>query len=185
MKRYDLINELIIKNNYLSYLEIGVHHGTCFNKVHCKEKIGVDPAGGTTYKMTSNQFFDQNDKLFDIIFIDGLHLSEQVYKDILNSLKFLKENGTIVVHDLNPPNEMAQKREKIQNCWAGDCWKAWVRLREERDDLEMKVFDMDVTGCGVINRGKQKKLIRQEPLEYRYLEENRKQWLNLIKSIHL
>ena len=39
--------------------------------------------------------------LFDIIFVDGLHEKQQVKKDILNSIKFLKDGGTIICHDVN------------------------------------------------------------------------------------
>ena len=37
---------------------------------------------GNIYKMSSDIFFKSNKKYFDIIFIDGLHLEEQVDKDI-------------------------------------------------------------------------------------------------------
>ena len=183
MKRWQLINRLIQESNYMNYLEIGVRQGDCFDKVICKRKVGVDPVGDkATHKMISDKFFIQNDKLFDIIFIDGLHLAEQVYRDIINSLKVLNKGGTIVVHDINPPNEGAQRREKLQNCWTGDCWKTWIRLREERGNLNMKVFDIDVTGCGVIKKGEQEKLVRKEPLVYECFEKNRYQCLNLVKN---
>ncbi len=40
--------------------------------------------------MTSDDFFRQyQGPLFDLIFIDGLHLSEQVLTDIRNSLQWL------------------------------------------------------------------------------------------------
>ena len=40
---------------------------------------------------------------FDVIFIDGLHLAEQVERDIENSLDFIKEDGYF--YDCNPPSE--------------------------------------------------------------------------------
>ena len=58
--------------------------------------------------MTSDEFFEQNKEKFDIVFIDGLHHSEQVYKDILNSLNILNEDGTIICHDMNPTEEFRQ-----------------------------------------------------------------------------
>ena len=44
MKRFDVINYFIEKNNYLNYLEIGVRDpNSCFNKVKAAHKDGVDP----------------------------------------------------------------------------------------------------------------------------------------------
>ena len=52
--------------------------------------------------MTSDAFFLQNKQLFDLIFIDGLHHSHQVLRDINNALRWLSPSGTIVLHDCNP-----------------------------------------------------------------------------------
>ena len=52
--------------------------------------------------MTSDEFFSQNKETFDLIFIDGLHIHEQVLKDIDNSLNVLNENGVILLHDCLP-----------------------------------------------------------------------------------
>ena len=53
--------------------------------------------------MTSdNYFFNNKNNLFDLIFLDGLHTYEQTIKDIFNSLKTLKKNGVIIVHDCLP-----------------------------------------------------------------------------------
>jgi len=48
---------------------------------------------------TSDNFFKVNNTKFDLIYIDGNHLYDFVKKDILNSLKFLKKNGLIVLDD--------------------------------------------------------------------------------------
>lgn len=41
--RWDIINHLIKKNNYKSYLEIGYYKGWSFDRVECERKIAVDP----------------------------------------------------------------------------------------------------------------------------------------------
>ena len=51
------------------------------------------------YKKASDIFFSENNILFDLIYIDGDHSSEQLCKDIYNSWKFLKKNGILVVDD--------------------------------------------------------------------------------------
>ena len=44
-------------------------------------------------------FFLLNKKTFDVIYIDGHHLAEQVYKDAVNSWKFLNTNGLLIFDD--------------------------------------------------------------------------------------
>lgn len=183
--RYELIQDLINKNNYESYLEIGIRHKTSFNEISINNKTSVDPDINykATHSITSDEFFKENKKTFDIVFIDGLHVYEQVYRDIINSLKFLNENGTIVCHDMNPLEEIYQNREPKHSIWNGDCWKAWIRLRSERDDLNMFVINID-HGCGVIKNGKQEKLKNidiTKDLTWVNFNKNRINWLNLIK----
>ena len=128
-------------------------------------------------KMTSDDFFLQNKKMFDIVFIDGLHIEEQVEKDIKNSLAILAANGTIVVHDCNPPTEWHQRGEYDYGKWNGTVWRGYVKYRK-RPDLSMCVIDED-WGIGIIQRGKQEPLDLEE-VTYDLLEKNRKTWLNLV-----
>ena len=180
--RWDIINRFIAEYNYKSYLEIGVRSKTCYKRINIEHKACVDPAKETTptFCLTSDNFFKQNKSTFDIIFIDGLHLCEQVERDILNSLDFLNNKGTIICHDMNPINETHQIRQYNGGTWNGDVWKAWVKLRSKRSDLNMYVVDTD-HGIGVIRKGKQD-VIKSLPekLTYKDLVNNRKQYLNLI-----
>ena len=89
--------------------------------------------------MTSDDFFKDNKEKFDTIFIDGLHIDEQVQKDIENSLNALNEGGTIVMHDCKPLSEEAQIFPRIQIAWNGDVWKAWLKTMIKHDDLSMYV----------------------------------------------
>jgi len=183
--RDELINYLIEKSQAKSYLEIGICDGTNHKKIKCSSKVGVDPVSSSncvTHKETSDSFFSKNKKNFDIIFVDGLHVNEQVYRDITNSLKFLNKNGFIVCHDMNPTSELHQQvpRPKGQRQWNGDCWKSWTKLRTERNDLSMYVVDID-WGCGVIKYGTQELFeTKNETIDYAYLEKNRKKLLNLV-----
>ena len=58
------------------YLEIGCDDNICFNSIPVIDKIGVDPDRGGNIKDTSDNFFKNNKKFFDVIFIDGLHIYE-------------------------------------------------------------------------------------------------------------
>ncbi len=183
MKRYDIINALISKYDYKSYLEIGVQKRVNFENVkNVATKIGVDPEPKepVDFEMTSDEFFRINRNQFDIVFVDGLHHQDQVYKDIVNSLAILNENGTIVCHDCDPIEEVHQIVPRECGTWNGDVWKAWVRLRSERDDLEMNVIDTDY-GCGVIRRGQQIPIsIKRSELNWRNLQVHKEEWLSLI-----
>lgn len=82
MTRSQLINSLIKKNNYRTYLEIGsntlAQPGYYFDNGEIALKHGVDPAVDTTFKMTADEIFDKYIKMkYDIIFVDGLHIFEQ------------------------------------------------------------------------------------------------------------
>jgi hypothetical protein len=187
MTRTEIINGLIKKNNYTSYLEIGVNTpaqpGYNWVGVDVPVKHGVDPNVDTTYKMTSDEFFDNHiSQKYDIVFVDGLHLREQVYRDIVNSINNLNENGVIVVHDCNPVTEITQRRERASDAWHGDVWKAIVQLRIENPELEIYTVNTD-EGCGIIKKGKQELLKINEGencYEYSFLEKNREKAINLI-----
>lgn len=184
--RTELINKLIQTNKYKTFLEIGTNTGHNFNAIIAEYKVSVDPDQSTpaTYHETSDSFFDRNKEKFDIIFIDGLHEADQVYRDIVNALKFLNEGGAIVCHDMNPLSYAAQLVPRIQRVWNGDCWRAWVRFRQERSDLNMFVLNMD-HGCGVITRGKQERLVTDLDETYDNLVDNREEWLNLKDPSYL
>lgn len=184
MTRTEIINHLIKKIEAESYLEIGVREPEGnFNKIECKNKIAVDPVplAPGIMALTSDAFFKQNESMFDVIFIDGLHVADQVERDIINSLAVLNPGGYIICHDMNPTEELMQKVPiETTGAWTGDCWKAWVKLRSERDDLSMFVLNTDY-GVGVIQRGYQETIsLHGLKLTYDNLVLNRENWLNLI-----
>jgi len=51
------------------------------------------------FKGTSDKFFKNNSQKFDVIYIDGWHEANQVYKDINNSWDYLNVNGIIICDD--------------------------------------------------------------------------------------
>ena len=182
--RWDFINYLIERNNYKSYLEIGVKHiGINFNRIKAEFKEGVDPEflALATYHMTSDEFFKSHcNRSYDIIFIDGLHLEEQVLRDVANSIKHLNTNGTIVLHDCSPTQKIHQlPTETFDVIWNGTVWRAFARLRMTRPDLFMCTVDSD-HGLGVITAGSQT-TYPSSPLSFEFLVSNRASLLNLVK----
>ena len=126
--RVELIKYMIENKNYKKYLEIGCHNDEVFNKISI-EKIGVDPVSGGNFRGTSDEFFKKNKSNFDCIFIDGLHEYNQVKRDILNSIKFLENDGIIILHDCLPPSIDRQRVPRTRYTWNGDVWKAIVEVR--------------------------------------------------------
>lgn len=185
----------------LKYLEIGVRIlEDNFNHIDVKNKYSVDPGfenkeNPVDFKMTSDQFFDALDKgeildkdiKFDMIFIDGLHLADQVKRDIDNCLRYVNSQGFIVLHDCNPP-EASYARENYGEhkniaggAWNGTTWKAFVEYRSN-GRFSSCCIDSDF-GVGVIstdlNLGPNNN-VSNPFFEYEIFAANRKASLNLM-----
>lgn len=222
MNRLTILQKIIDKIGVKTYLEIGVQTGKIISQLKgAEKKIGVDPGFNYTMKVrvqktmglvkfkaievTSDKFFESYaSKILangiDLAFVDGMHTYKQVLKDIENCLKYLNDEGIIVVHDCNPLNfasaypvknsisevhEIANRGDLAgwNNAWHGDVWKAIAHLQIEHDDLKVFTLDLDC-GLGVIAKGKNSKLsgftieqIQKE--DYYFLERNRQVLLNL------
>ncbi len=185
--RTSLINHLISKYNFKNYLEIGVRDGRNFEKILIKNKVGVDPNPTkdiiNLQKISSDDFFKINKDFFDIIFIDGLHLESQVDRDIEGSLKFLSDKGFIIMHDCNPPTEFHQRDNYEVNgkfpTWNGTVWKSFAKLRMAELNLEISCVNCD-WGVGIIKHGKSKPFKSTQSLDFKFLDNNRVELLNLI-----
>jgi hypothetical protein len=187
MTRTHVINTLIDKFNYESYLEIGTRNPDHnFNSIKAKHKVSIDPNTNypnITFIGTSDDYFKSisEDIKYDIVFIDGLHHSDQVLRDIENSLKHLSDNGTIVCHDCLPISEENQVIPDNGGCWTGDVWKAIAQLRSQRTDLDIKVIDTD-WGCGIIRRGTNTLYNISDELTYQYYVDNKQEMMNIIST---
>lgn len=158
MFRWDIINHLIKQNNYQSYIELGYFKGWSFDRIGNEriEKHAVDPNPckwttevnweyGSTHaisdymegrrhyihKMSSDEYFEAlpPDIKYDIFFIDGLHKSPQVDKDIQNALKHLNPGGIIVMHDCNPDSYEMTTTGTQKGEWTGDVYKSFISFK--------------------------------------------------------
>lgn len=146
--RITIIQNIIDRNKFNSYLEIGCYKDDCFSKINVTKKVGVDPFMGGNVRMSSDDFFNINKEKFDCIFIDGLHTYEQVKKDIDNSLKSINDNGVIIVHDCLPESIFEQAVPRSKRRFKGDSWKAIVEMRTRKNiDTYTCVVD---EGLGII-----------------------------------
>ena len=50
-------------------------------------------------KKSSDEFFKHNTLNYDVIYVDGYHKADQVYKDCVNSWKNLKQKGVMICDD--------------------------------------------------------------------------------------
>lgn len=218
--RVRIVQEIINWTKTKVYLEIGVRYGITFLQIKAPIKIAVDPLfdiiklrkillyiknpinlfNNKYYEMTSDDFFAHVPKIItekgiDVVLIDGLHTFEQSLKDCLNSLKYLNDNGVIVMHDCNPMSATIGHRAKSQKeaknlnlegwdgSWSGDVWKTIVYLRSTRKELNIFVLNCD-SGLGIITRGQQEfplkySLNEVKELSYKDLEKDREKLLNL------
>lgn len=222
--RYHMIQQCIdvIKKRKakVNYFEIGVQTGFCFFKIKADNKIAVDPNfiiklknkikaylrntsnfRNRFFELTSDDFFSQQSSFIkniggiDVIFIDGLHLYEQVVTDIENSLKFLNPGGVILVHDCNPLTANAAVRAYTSEevaamnlpgydyIWNGDVFKTIIKLRSTRPDLDIKVINAD-HGVGIIRRGDPENKLtltsaQADEFTYEELIKDRVSYLNL------
>jgi hypothetical protein len=186
-------------------------------------KIAVDPAfklsersralanakARTThyFETTSDDFF-ANETAFleqhpiDVALIDGLHTYEQVVRDVEYTVRYLKDDGVIFLHDCNPALELIGRRADsweefvaqqrgplVIGVWSGDVWKSIVYLRSMRDDLRVAVLKCD-TGVGVVRKGSPESRLSYSPAEiealtYADLAADRKRLLNLKRPRYL
>lgn len=146
--RVALVNLLCATKLDGHYLEIGCQGDICFDAVPMINKIGVDPEGGGTHREYSDDYFSKNTTLFDVIFIDGLHIYEQVRRDVVNSIKFLKPGGWVAIHDMLPHDAISEHVPMISTGpWFGDVWKVAFELASTTG-IEFKLIKIDA-GIGL------------------------------------
>ena len=165
--RIDLIKYVIEKNKYKNYLEIGCNSDDVFNNINI-EKTGVDPVSGGNFRGTSDEFFSQNSKNYDCIFIDGLHVYQQVIKDILNSIKILNNNGVIILHDCLPKSIGHQRVPRTRYNWNGDVWKAVVEARTWKDFETFTILADQ--GLGIIKKKNNSDLLNMQNTSFKNLK---------------
>lgn len=182
------------------YLEIGVRNPDHnFNHISAHKKYSVDPGyefkeNPVDFKITSDDFFkglESNEILhseikFDVIFIDGSHHASQVDKDILNSIRYIQNDGFVVLHDCNPPSEWHTRSSynyiwtPAGRLWNGTTWKAFLKWRFN-SHVHSCCIDSD-WGVGILSKNIQlgNCIKPTNPFfEFQELDENRTKLLNL------
>jgi Methyltransferase domain len=149
-----------------NYLEIGVHKGFSLQQARPgTPTIGIDPlpdieeeliADVTIYELTSDEFFDRYDPTellggpLELAFIDGLHLFEQVLRDLINVERHATTDTVVLLHDCLPLDEVTAGRERTTDFYSGDVWKATLVLRRLFPELEMIIVRTAPTGLCLV-----------------------------------
>ena len=219
MNRLTVIKTLMSQKNLKNYLEIGVFNGHVFFRVKSKFKIAVDPEFAFDnlrklgkiiinpynifnqyFEKTSDEFFERNapqlfaEKQIQLALIDGMHEYSFTLRDVENTIRYLSDDGVIVMHDCNPlkrENAVSFKEWKASGVgeWNGDVWRAIVNLRSLRDDINVFVLDCNF-GLGIITKGKPENKLpfsqkEIEALTFEDFDAHRQQWLNLKPAAYL
>jgi len=219
MDRLKVIQTLMQQKGLRNYLEIGVFSGHILFRVKSTFKIAIDPdfrfdvlrkIGKTIinpfnlfnhyFKKTSDDFFEQDaakvigEKKIEIALIDGMHEYAYVQSDVENVIRYLDNEGVIVLHDCNPIKEesavsFAEWQARGQKgVWNGDVWKTILNVRSLRPDLTAFVLDCDY-GLGIIVKKPSATLpFSKEDIDrfnYNDFNANRKEWLNLQPADYL
>ena len=153
--RYSIINKN--SKSMINYLEIGIEYGYTFERINIYNKIGVDPDpkihDAKILKMTSDEFFEKNETKMDIIFIDGMHQSDYVLRDLNNSINCLSEIGMIFIDDIIPKTEREQFKIPIKHVyengilkyresWTGDVWKViYFLLQHYKEYIKFEIYE--------------------------------------------
>ena len=151
-----------------TYLEIGVSRGETLHLARPPtQAVGIDPdplptqeefaAATRLFVMTSDAFFAPDhwhsalgDLTFELSFIDGLHLFEQVLRDFINVERHSTPQSTAVFHDTLPLVAIATEREVAAPFWCGDVWKIVPCLEALRPDLRIVTIPTPPSGLSIV-----------------------------------
>jgi hypothetical protein len=170
-ERHQIINFFTDKNNKYLEIGVEYGYTFSNTHFSIENKVGVDPDPKCNIigiqKCSSDEYFSKifdinaeiesivSDNyiddtinihseviLFDVIFIDGMHQTEYILKDLNNSIKVLKDGGTIFMDDILPLNYNEQLKIPRQHyyengilkygeSWTGDVWKVLYHVLKE------------------------------------------------------
>jgi predicted O-methyltransferase YrrM len=151
------IAELCRQLNCQNYLELGTYDGHNLSEIStiCNV-VGVDIKdehrlsqrfGSKFFLGTTEQFFAQNRRSFDVIFIDADHNFQSVKKDFIASLKILNPMGLIILHDTDP-----SESKLMEPGYCGDSYKMVRYLEETWPDLDKICIPMTEAGLTIVKR---------------------------------
>ena len=111
------------------------------------------PRGLRFFHGSSDVFFASlpSDVTFDLTYVDGLHLYEQAYRDVINAFRHSRRRGLVVVDDVVPKDENSALRDYeesrrrraeagLSSAWHGDVFVVLAILRDHHPELAVRVI---------------------------------------------
>lgn len=169
MRRHELLHELHGLLQPRTYLEIGVHVGSSLTLSRTRS-IGIDPAFAVQRELhcdvhlvrtTSDEFFARehplahfDEPVVDLAFVDGMHLAEYAFRDVVNVERFSHPATVVVIDDMLPRDVPEARRDRSVRSgspsWAGDVFKILPTIRALRPDVVCLEIDTEPTGTVVL-----------------------------------
>ena len=84
----------IDNNDHSVHLDNGEELNFDYNISNCKNTDKI-----TVHKITSDKFFENNNRTFNFIYIDGCHEPDFIKRDMENSFNILEKNGIMWMDD--------------------------------------------------------------------------------------
>ena len=152
------------------YLEVGSRSGRSLALAQ-RNYVAIDPvferfpaAPVNGYRMhflamTSDAAFESGFLAREAIrpqlgFLDGMHLSEFLMRDLIHFEAAAAPGATVVLHDCLPTTHAMETRDDggivKGRAWTGDVWKVLWWVVTHRPDLQVNVLDAWPTGLVVI-----------------------------------
>ncbi|MBI4876303.1 MAG: class I SAM-dependent methyltransferase [Acidobacteria bacterium] len=150
-----------------TYIEIGVWAGESLRLAQPPTRaVGIDPtpvvktsfvAETRVFPVSSDEFFQSeagqsvfDGQGFDLAFVDGSHLFEQVLRDFIHLEPLANPGSVVLLHDCIPLDPLTSERTRSTFFYTGDVWKAVLCLRRNRPDLEMTIVPAAPSGLCLV-----------------------------------
>lgn len=168
--KHELINLIIQKCQYKSYLELGIGAALeTIREIKNIEITSVDIHKFTeqypSFVGTTDDFFQSNlQSKFDAIYIDADHSEESVNRDFANAVKALNKGGIIFMHDVGP---LFEKDTALTA--SGTAYKSFIKIRNttKYDAFSFQFPDGDVIGIVKVRKNPNLYLLKKdEPVTF-------------------
>jgi hypothetical protein len=167
--RHELLKNLHRLLQPRTYLEIGVRKGKSLTLSRTRT-IAIDPffeidrevlCDLHLVRTTSDEFFARRHPLahfdeptIDLAFIDGMHLAEYAFRDVINVERYCQPGSVIVIDDMLPRSVEEAGRTRrgaaANGAWAGDVYKMIDAFRTLRPELVCLEVSTRPTGTVVL-----------------------------------
>src|ERR1043165_2010002 len=80
---------------------------------------------------------------YDVVLVDSFHTYDASYRDLVDAVGIITEQGTVVVHDCYPPDENLIAPEWVVGAWCGVSFIAFIDFLRNNPQLTRTTVDTD------------------------------------------